>query len=332
MSLPEAARLIQIATVFSELCGRLASEVGPARLVLPDSNHFPDLFTQDARSVQRLIERLQVHAGITDIPVEAVVYDDEDGSATSGCGGSCAPRTHANAPGRVTLSQEADRDGWQVNLLRSELGHATALTTLLGRSLAQVLLEEVREENSRGIPQTPELIELTALRLGYGPLLLEGSHVYSKGCAGPQIHHLTKLDTGELAFSLALLAQAFSLRLGPVYSHLSTTQSSLLREAEQLVEANSQLGDWVRAGKPGTAFSLSAPRSRLAAWLSGKRDTENETFSESLLASAQAKLLTTNLDASRGESTSKHPANASKPRSAADEQLKEWVEEALQGR
>jgi hypothetical protein len=217
-------------------------------------------------------------------------------------------------------------------LLRSELGHATALTTLLGRSLAQVLLEEVREDHTRGVPQTPELIELTAMRLGYGPLLLEGSHVYSKGCGGPQIHHLTKLDTGELAFALALLAHAFSLRLRPVYSHLSTTQSSLLREAEELVEANSELVSWVREGKSGVAVSLAAPRSRLLSWFSGKRGVSNETFSESLLIGTTDRPRLLGAAASKKLPSQQSDTPATKPRAPVDEQLKEWVAEALTDR
>jgi len=282
MQLPSEARVVALAVNFSELVGQLRQETGPAKLVLPNASFFPDTFEPSARGVQRLLTRMQTHASLLDVPVEVTVHDESEDHSQGACGsGACAPKAKADQLGRLQL----EGDLWRLNLTRGELGHAVGLTTLLCRSLGVVLLEETRKEGTPSLAHRADLSELAAVQLGFGVLLLEGSHVYSKSCGGPQIARLTALDPGELAVVQALYAHANKLPLKAVYPWLSATQSSLLSEADDLVRANPILAAWVTQGRASAAsgLRLKPPKPRLFGWLQPKSRPSDERLAEALL-------------------------------------------------
>lgn len=282
MQLPPEARVVGLAASFANLCGRLRDECAEPKLVLPNGAFFPDAFDPSARGVQRLLTRMQAHAGMTDVPIEVVVHDAETGTSEGGCSsGACAPR-----PSTAELQRlELEGDNWLLHLQRPEIGHAVGLTTLLARCLGGVLLEDVRREGEPPLAGKSEWVELAAMRLGFGVLLLEGAYVYSKSCGGPQINTLTTLDVADLSVVLALYARAFDLPLRAAYSLLSTTQHSALVEAEALVRANAWLAEWVRQGAPGTAppRGLQPAKPRLLQWLTNALPARGKAEGSDLL-------------------------------------------------
>jgi hypothetical protein len=291
MQLPAESRILSLASHFSELCGHLKAETGAPKLVLPNASFFPDTFEPSARGVQRLLTRMQTHAQLLDVPVEVVVHDEEADHSAGACGsGACAPKPQAAQQARFEL----DGDVWRLNLMRGELGHSIGLTTLLARSLGWLLLEETRRETAEAKSIQPELAEFAAVHSGFGVLLLEGAHVYSKSCGGPQITQLTALQAPEIAVLVALYAAANQLSLRATYRELSTTQHSLLSEAEDLVRANPALSTWVRQGRPSSPglLRLAPPRPRLLSWLRPKvREQEEHLVSGTLDEQALVRML-----------------------------------------
>lgn len=77
---------------------RFGTEIGKRPMVLPNGKFFPDTFTPDEASVQKLLGRMRTLAGLSDVPIEAKVL----GLATkgaSGCGcGSSTPTADSEPP------------------------------------------------------------------------------------------------------------------------------------------------------------------------------------------------------------------------------------------
>src|SRR5690606_25962464 len=129
------------------LWARLGEEIGERPLVLPTGKYFPDRFTGDEDSVRRLVERMQAHAGISDIPVDVqLVGADGEACGSGSCGtGSCAtPATPDDAP--VERLVETG-DGWRLNVPSAEVASPVVLTTNLARSLSLIFLLETRNES-----------------------------------------------------------------------------------------------------------------------------------------------------------------------------------------
>jgi len=74
----------------TELITRLAAVIAAAGyehfvstpILLPDSKFFPDRWTADSAGVHRLTKRLLQYAGVGDLGVDMVSYEDEDASST----------------------------------------------------------------------------------------------------------------------------------------------------------------------------------------------------------------------------------------------------------
>jgi hypothetical protein len=283
MELPSEARIVALVTRASEVWRALLHETAQPHLVLPNGASFPDVFEPSANGVQRLLRRMQTHASLLDVPIEVVLHEAEADHSQGACGsGSCAPKTAAPTQlGRLQLSG----DLWRLNLARDEIGHAVGLTTLMARALGTILLDETRPEGVAAVAHPPELAELAAIQLGFGCLLLEGAHVYSKSCGGPRVAQLTALELPELAVLVALFASANQLKLKPAYAWLSATQRSSLSDAEDLLRANPSLAGWVRNGAPpGTAgLKLKPPKPRLFAWLQPKSKASDDELAEAFL-------------------------------------------------
>lgn len=60
---------------YARLIQRLGPELGERPLVLPTEKFFPDTFQGDAKSLRRLVKRMQAHAGMSDIPLTPVLID-----------------------------------------------------------------------------------------------------------------------------------------------------------------------------------------------------------------------------------------------------------------
>jgi hypothetical protein len=239
MDFPDDRSLRDLVQRYASFVDRFGADVGRRALVLPNSKFFPDVFRGDRASVKRLLERMQEHAGLSDIPVDVAVVDPEDldGQAcgSGGCGSCAAP----NVPAELAAARLADLgDGWRIQLSPAEVQHPVALTAALARALGHIfLLEESSAE--RPIEEPLEVtVELAAVALGFGTLLLAGAHVYQKSCGGPSITKLTALDVGELSVAVALFAGCGGHGLRGARSELGATQREMLSEAETWALSN----------------------------------------------------------------------------------------------
>jgi hypothetical protein len=239
----ESSALMRLIGVYGRLRARLKDELTAAPLVLPNGQYFPDHFDGSSGATQRLVQRMQQHAGMADVPVQ-IVHGPAAAAAAKHCGsGGCGPvASLTQSEPRLMLQDES----WLLRIEPAEAAHPVGLTTLVAQALGLVLLEETRRDGY-SLPEPVALHqELAGVMMGFGLLLLEGSHVYSKSCGGPQVARLTALSTPELAVLTALFAAERKLSLKPALRAASNTQRAQLDEAEALLRGNPRLLDWTR--------------------------------------------------------------------------------------
>ena len=300
----------QIIRRTAALLAQHPAEFDQRPLVLPNGSFFPDLFTGDADSVQRILSRMQHHSGMTDIPIQLRLidpdgnesgraHDDTDqeksqccgehgdcgkdgeccGEHGGGCGkdGECCGGEHcddhrqaeANAPsaggccgGGCGMPEAPDPDiprlidlgdEWRLQVPSLELSHPVVLTTNLARALGHIFLMET-QQSDRPIAEPVEVTaDIAASLLGFGPLLLCGSHIYQKSCGGPRIGRVTALGCSELALITAL----FMARNGHDGSGLPRVLEATQRDAV------TQFRRWVRA-RPALIDALRQNPEKLA--------------------------------------------------------------------
>lgn len=239
MELPHREGRAELVRRYAHLLERFAGEIGKRPLVLQNGTFFPDLYERDEASAARLLRRLQAHAGMSDIPIQARVVPLEkvEGAHAGGCGsGACGPVNVGETPPAARLEEHAG--GWLVNVFDAELHHPVGLTTQLARALGRIFLAEASTRSSD--IEAPEMVstELAAVALGFGPLLLEGSYVYGKSCGGPSVQQLTTLSVGELAIACSLFIEMGGHSARRALGHLGTTQRALLSEASEWAASN----------------------------------------------------------------------------------------------
>jgi hypothetical protein len=309
MLLPSDDTIRPLIAAVAALRVAFGKEFGERRLVLPNATFFPDVFQPDLKGAARLVARMQAHAGMADIPLTTVLVSDGASGTEAHCGsGSCAPKLNA----QDQLVRVVDLgDEWRLQLAVEELRHPVALTTLIARSLATIFLVETEPASFRK-PQSPEVCtDLVAVGLGFGVLLLEGAHIYSKSCGGPSVVQLTALTAAELSLCLVLFAKDEPKALREAQRHLSTTQSDALSDARAWLNGNRELADQLQHAPElllGGAFELAAPRAGWFGLLS--RSKKADPF-------IQERLLPT------------HSAPNARPQQAPDDDLKALVSEAL---
>ncbi len=154
-------------------------------------------------------------------------------------------------------------DGWELQLSPAELTHPVALTGTAARALGAVFWK--KHARTLPLPQPLELYgELAAVMLGFGVLLLESSHLYTKSCSGPRVTQLTVLKGSELALLTALYAADGQLTLKAAMKASSLTQRTLLGQARDLIRANPQLLRWLKQAndsEPTPTFALAERKS-----------------------------------------------------------------------
>ena len=273
MELPDDRSLRELVQRYASIVERFGEDIGQRPMVLPNGRFFPDPFHGDLPSVTRLLQRMQSHAGMSDIPIQVGVFDPEAAKAeacgSGGCGSCAAP----NVSPEVAAARLVDLgNGWRINLAPGEVSHPVSLTAALARALGHIfLLEETSPE--RPIEEPLEVtVELTTVALGLGTLLLAGSYVYSKSCGGPSVACLTALSLGELSAAFALFARAGNHSLRAARGELEATQREQLSEAETWALSNPQVTRLLASDPLRLVlgdFELSAPKSWIARVLSG---------------------------------------------------------------
>jgi hypothetical protein len=363
--LPPLDRCAEIARRYAHLLQHFSSELGERPLVRQSGEFFPDRFDKDAPSVERLVRRLQAHAGMVDvrIQVRVLTMDPEGGVQVSGgsCGsGGCAPSCAAPSTANGSPSRlEETAQGWILNVLEGELHHPVALTTQLSLALGELFLAETASAQSP--VEQPHAVsrDLACVALGLGLIVLEGSYIYGKSCGGPSVTRLTDLSVGDLAVACSLFIELGGHSARRARSDLGTTQRALLGEASEWAQSNKALlarllddpgqvasrppevreaRSWllrVLDGQPKVATRrAAAPKGRQQATLeqalaSGLADNELLELAREQ-ASAGSKRATSSGSTGSGAAGSKPMGNAPR-RSREHEELAALVDEALRG-
>jgi len=288
----------------------------PRPLVLPNGEFFPDVFTADEPSVQRLLDRLLSHAGLSDMALVAKFWGEPAGECGSGACGSCGPTP--SEPESVERLVDAG-EFWQVNVLPTEVGDSVALSSALCRAIALAVLREA-DAPPQDLP-VDLAVDLTAVALGFGTLLLEGSHIYRKSCGGPSVGCVTALGPTELAVVLALSATVNEQSLRGASKLVSITQREALAEAKVWADSNPALSASLRRSPSAVArgeFELREPTSWLGRWF-GKSRRDPKPENARSIEELEAAL----------ENAAPMPRMASKARDPKLEEARRLVEEAL---
>jgi len=276
MELPDMASRAELVRRYAHLLQHFGSEIGERPLVRQNGQFFPDVFEKDQASVERLVRRLQSHAGLDDVPLTVRLVSlepsalgaaaEKSGSCgTGGCGtGGCSPGSGARTaegdgdsrPARL----EERSEGWVLNVFDAELHHPVALTCTLARSLARLFLAETESTTAPVEAPLDVSIDLTCVALGLGTLVLEGSYIYAKSCGGPSVTQLTKLSVGELAVACALFIERGGHSGRRALGELGTTQRALLAEANDWAASNPRIIEQL-ANNPGQ-LAIRAPELR----------------------------------------------------------------------
>jgi hypothetical protein len=206
--------------------------------VLPNAEFFPDRFTGDAASVERLAARMQGYAGLEGLEIGTRLVGEPAVASGSSCGtGACS------VPGCGPMASDGEKgpriertnDGYLFRVPSEELGHSIVLTARLATAFGAVTLVE-RHPRGAALAAHQVEAELAATALGFGVLLLEASYLYSKSCGGPNVQRATALPTDELAGLFVLSAAREEQPLKVALAELGTTQRAAVREAWTFIE------------------------------------------------------------------------------------------------
>jgi hypothetical protein len=251
MELPVLAARAELVRRYAHLLHHFGAELGQRPLVRHDATFFPDHFEPDEPSLLRLLERLQQHAGLQDIPIRVRLLSNDGVALGGGCGsGSCStscgpPSAAACAAGSVPEEKmarlEDGSQGWTLNVFEAELHHPVGLTTQLALALGSLFLAE--SSSAKAPVEAPHEVsrDLACVGLGLGLIVLEGSYIYAKSCGGPSVTQLTSLSVGELAIACSLFIALGRHSARRALADLSTTQRSLLSLANGWAASNASL-------------------------------------------------------------------------------------------
>lgn len=277
MELPGKEAISAIVERFGRLLALTGAELGERPLVLPNSEFFPDRFARDAASVAALARRMALHAGLEDVPLAVTLVAEEGPEAPhpGGCATGCqVPAALAGTVPRLV----DDGDGFTLNVPAFEVEHPVVLTTMIARALGHVFLVEALPVGARIEPPIDLTADHAAAALGLGPLLLEGAHIYSKGCGGPSVSQVTRASLPELAILTALVIEMRGHSARRALAELSTTQKALLSEAHELAKSNAALVRLLREDPERVArgdYRLEDAKPWLLRLFDGKRERED---------------------------------------------------------
>ncbi|HEX4336519.1 MAG TPA: hypothetical protein VH062_11435 [Polyangiaceae bacterium] len=257
----------------ARLLALVGEDTGVRSLVLPTSEFFPDRFTGDRASADRLVKRMMLHAGLEDVPLTTRVVDTEAESPhEGGCASGCAVPLESGAGVPRLLD---DGDGFVLNVPSPELGHPVVLTTMVARVLGQVFLLETLPPGS--VVESELVADHAAVALGFGPLLLEGAYIYSSGCGGPRVAKVTEAGVEELSVLTALFATMHGHDCRRATKHLGATQSDALARALEWARSNPRLCERLKRSPERVAagdYTLEAAKPWLLRLFSKKKSAD----------------------------------------------------------
>jgi hypothetical protein len=325
--LPAETTQLDLLRRSARLIVQFREAIGRRPMVLPTAEFFPDRFTADRASTQQLLERMQEQAGMVDIPVDIQFATTEMDAvaAAHACAGSCAAPNVAAPNQRIVPHSE----GWIVQLSPGELHHPVALTCTLARSLASIFLVENAPRPDVIEAPFETSVDLSATALGFGVLLLEGAHVYSKSCGGPSIVQITSLNVGEQAVAFAIFAHLHGHKPQRALAELSTTQKSALGDALYWAKEQRPLLDKLKRD-PQSLLSGSIELQHGLPWFSrlfSKRPTADDELQRALDGELELSAPRSNAAGRAGSGAA--PAKSMKPLDPAREELRALVNDAF---
>ncbi len=329
MELPSGQVVRAVIQRYARLLARLGPEFGERPLVLPNGEFFPDRFRGDERSVAKLVARMQSHAGISDIPIQVTLVSDDTGpNSDSSCStGTCQlPTVTANGVERL-LDQG---DSWRLQVLEAELRHPVVLSTNIARSLAYVFLMETQEDDEIIEPPVDITADLTAVALGLGSLMLQGSYIYAKSCGGPSVARVTKMSCPELAIAFAAFIVRGNHSVRAVLRELDATQRALLGEAHTLFESNRHIVACLQndpAKLVAGGFELSDAKPWLSRMFARKKPATQDDPLDSLSSDTDLEELENMLIEMPPSSAARRPSRP--PRDPKRDEIKSLVTEAF---
>ncbi|HEY4160289.1 MAG TPA: hypothetical protein VGM29_19385 [Polyangiaceae bacterium] len=320
MELPELGVQRALIAGYARVLDCLGELARERPLVLPTAEFFPDLFTGDAGSVQRLLERVQDHAGLSDMAISARVFGVDDASCGSGACGSCGPSASSEPTDMPSERLSDGGDSWLLNLSVTELTQPVVLTTSLVRG---VTLAALREADQTPTDLDAEAaVDLGAVALGFGALALEGSYIYRKSCGGPSVARVTALGPSELAIPFALFVALGEHSPRAAGKHLSVTQREAFDEAWALIDSNRKLTSVLARDRGRVArgeFELKQSGSLLSRLFGGKSARTDELDPHATLNALEAELAT----------LTPRPERTPKPKDPKLDEIRRLVDEAL---
>lgn len=334
MELPDLAARAELVRRYAHLLHHFGSELGERPLVRHTAEFFPDTFTKDEASVTRLVQRLQQHAGLADIPLQVRLQSLDAAEPTaSGCGsGACAPAAVGKPGGAPDVARLEEREGgWVLNVFDAEIHHPVALTCTLSRALARLFLAETESETAKPEAPIEASVDVACAALGLGLLVLEGSHIYAKSCGGPSVSQLTALSVGEVAIVCSLFIALGGHSGRRALGELSTTQRALLSEANDWAASNPRLLREL-AQSPGQLAFEAPALAETKPWLLrlfDKKPRPEPTLERALAGELGDAELLELARAARGPGGEERAAQA--PRDAKRDELRALVEDALRG-
>lgn len=320
MELPDLPVQRELVERIARLLEGRREEFGDRPMVLPTAEFFPDAFAPDQPSVEKLVRRMQAHAGMSDIPIDVqlVAPEGEEEDAEGSCGsGACCSAPPPTAEGLTRLIDNGD--SWTLNVPALEVGHSVVLTANIARALGFVFLKETESDEAPIEEPAEASADLCAVQLGFGELLLEGSYIYTKSCGGPSIATVTALSTAELAIAFSLFCAVGGHPIKRALSELGATQKAALGEARDLFRSNTGLVEKLKRTPELVAlghYELGEPRPWLMRAFGSKKKKADGGLDDIEAALAAA------------------PPRPAQPRAAnpADDELKDLVAEALAAR
>jgi hypothetical protein len=211
-------------------------------------------------------------------------------------------------------------DSWQLNLTAAEMAQPVVLTTALVRGLTLAALREAEQT-----PTTLDAeiaVDLGAVALGFGALLLEGSYIYRKACGGPSVARVTALGPAELAIPFALFVAQGGHSARAAGKHLSVTQREAFDEARALIDSNRKLVELCQRDPARVArgeFELAQSGSLLSR-IFGKKSARGDALDPHATLDQ--------LEAELARSAPRAHAKA-KPKDAKLDEIRKLVDEAL---
>ncbi|MFO0590163.1 MAG: hypothetical protein U0441_21655 [Polyangiaceae bacterium] len=267
----------QIRWILRTTASLLQAGAEPVRgLVQPTGAYFPDAFDGSPASVAALFRRIQAHAGLTDLEAEINVAAP-DGSVqkascgTGGCGGGGAIDAKLD---RVARRSDGS---YVIAVGAGEVRHSTALTTALTRAMSLMFLIESGAAETIAARDVDATVDLTGTLLGFGVLLTNGSHIYSKACSGVHVQSATKMGVEELGLALGIFCELHEIPERVAQKHLELTPREAFEEGSVWAASNRKIVKMLRSDPEAIAddqYSIAESRSWLARALGiGKKKT-----------------------------------------------------------